>query len=503
MIVDRYYYHQLNKQDQAVYRAFYDGVMAHQDIIPIPVRDYFPKEAFERIFDAMTKDNPLIYYLNQSACSCASDMFGHFAICPQYFFPKEKVKEYNRKIEKEVRHDVMSHVKAYGLQCDKAKGIIHLGATSAYVGDNTDVIQMNEALKLIRVKLVNLINNLKEFSLKYKDVPTLGFTHFQAAQLTTVGKRATLWAQDLILDLEDLNYRIDNMKLRGVKGTTGTQASFLSLFEGDHQKVSELDKIVCKKMGYKYSYAVSGQTYTRKLDYQVLSILSGIAQSMHKMTNDIRLLQSLKELEEPFEKNQIGSSAMAYKRNPMRSERIASLSKYIITESLSPALVQATQWLERSLDDSANKRLAIPQAFMAADAILEIGINVTDGLVVYENMINKHINEELPFMATETILMEAVKRGGDRQELHEIIREYSMKAAYRVKQEGLNNNLIDLIIEDPAFKMSKEEILSIMDPKNFVGRAPEQVVEFVNETLEPAIKEYKELIGNIKVDLHV
>ena len=386
-----------------------------------------------------------------------------------------------RKIEKEVRHDVMSHVKAYGLQCDKA----------------------NEALKLIRVKLVNLINNLKEFSLKYKDVPTLGFTHFQAAQLTTVGKRATLWAQDLILDLEDLNYRIDNMKLRGVKGTTGTQASFLSLFEGDHEKVSELDKLVCTKMGYKYSYAVSGQTYTRKLDYQVVSILSSIAQSMHKMTNDIRLLQSLKELEEPFEKNQIGSSAMAYKRNPMRSERIASLSKYIITESLSPALVQATQWLERSLDDSANKRLAIPQAFMAADAILEIGINVTDGLVVYENMINKHINEELPFMATETILMEAVKRGGDRQELHEIIREYSMKASYRVKQEGLNNNLIDLIIEDSAFRMSKEEILSIIDPKNFVGRAPEQVVEFVNETLEPAIKEYKELIGNIKVDLHV
>lgn len=408
-----------------------------------------------------------------------------------------------RKIEKEVRHDVMSHVKAYGLQCDKAKGIIHLGATSAYVGDNTDVIQMNEALKLIRVKLVNLINNLKEFSLKYKDVPTLGFTHFQAAQLTTVGKRATLWAQDLILDLEDLNYRIDNMKLRGVKGTTGTQASFLSLFENDHEKVAELDKLVCKKMGYKSSYAVSGQTYTRKLDYQVISILSGIAQSMHKMTNDIRLLQSLKEIEEPFGKNQIGSSAMAYKRNPMRSERIASLSKYIITESLSPALVQATQWLERSLDDSANKRLAIPQAFMAADAILEIGINVTDGLVVYENMINKHINEELPFMATETILMEAVKRGGDRQELHEIIREYSMKAAYRVKQEGLNNNLIELIIEDPSFKMSKEEILSIMDPKNFVGRAPEQVVEFINETLDPAINEYKDIIGNLNVDLHV
>ena len=407
-----------------------------------------------------------------------------------------------RKIEKEVRHDVMSHVKAYGLQCDKAKGIIHLGATSAYVGDNTDVIQMAEALKLIRVKLVNLINNLKEFALKNKDIPTLGFTHFQAAQLTTVGKRACLWAQDLILDLEDLNYRIDNMKLRGVKGTTGTQASFLSLFEGDHEKVKELDKLVCKKMGYTSSYSVSGQTYTRKLDYQVISILSGIAQSMHKMTNDIRLLQSLKEIEEPFEKNQIGSSAMAYKRNPMRSERISSLSKYIISESLSPALVQATQWLERSLDDSANKRLSIPQAFMAADAILEIGINVTDGMVVYENMIKKHVNEELPFMATETILMEAVKRGGDRQELHEVIREMSMKAAYRVKHEGKDNNLIDLIINDDSFNMSKEEILSIMDPINFVGRAPEQVVEFVNETLEPAIKEYKELIG-LKVDLHV
>ncbi|HSQ87927.1 adenylosuccinate lyase [Romboutsia sp.] len=407
-----------------------------------------------------------------------------------------------RKIEKEVRHDVMSHVKAYGLQCDKAKGIIHLGATSAYVGDNTDVIQMNEALKLIRIKLVNLINNLKEFALKYKDMPTLGFTHFQAAQLTTVGKRATLWAQDLILDLEDINYRIDNMKLRGVKGTTGTQASFLSLFEGDHDKIKELDKLVCEKMGYKSSYAVSGQTYTRKLDYQVISILSGIAQSMHKMTNDIRLLQSLKEIEEPFEKNQIGSSAMAYKRNPMRSERIASLSKYIISESLSPALVQATQWLERSLDDSANKRLSIPQAFMAADAIIEIGMNVTDGLVVYESMINKHINEELPFMATETILMEAVKRGGDRQELHEIIREYSMKAAYRVKQEGKDNNLMELIMNDESFKMSKEEMLSIMDPKNFVGRAPEQVVEFINETLEPAIKDFKESIG-LKVDLHV
>ena len=311
-----------------------------------------------------------------------------------------------KRIEREVRHDVMSHVQAYGLQCPKAKGIIHLGATSAYVGDNTDVIQMNEALKLIRIKLVNLINNLKQFALKNKDIATLGFTHFQAAQLTTVGKRATLWAQDLIIDLEDLNYRLENMKLRGVKGTTGTQASFVALFEGDNAKIKQLDKIVCNKMGFESSYAVSGQTYTRKLDSQVLNVLAGIAQSMHKMTNDIRLLQHLKELEEPFEKKQIGSSAMAYKRNPMRSERISSLSKFIIAESISPAMVEATQWLERSLDDSANKRLSIPQAFMAADAILEIGINVTDGLVVYESMINKHINEELPFMATENILME-------------------------------------------------------------------------------------------------
>ena len=409
-----------------------------------------------------------------------------------------------KRIEREVRHDVMSHVQAYGLQCPKAKGIIHLGATSAYVGDNTDVIQMNEALKLIRIKLVNLINNLKQFALKNKDIATLGFTHFQAAQLTTVGKRATLWAQDLIIDLEDLNYRLENMKLRGVKGTTGTQASFVALFEGDNAKIKQLDKIVCNKMGFESSYAVSGQTYTRKLDSQVLNVLAGIAQSMHKMTNDIRLLQHLKELEEPFEKKQIGSSAMAYKRNPMRSERISSLSKFIIAESISPAMVEATQWLERSLDDSANKRLSIPQAFMAADAILEIGINVTDGLVVYESMINKHINEELPFMATENILMEAVKRGGDRQELHEEIRELSMKAAYGVKHEGLNNNLIDLILESDKFNMLKrEEISDILDPMKFVGRAPEQVVEFVEEYLDPAIEPFKEYLGNVDVDLKV
>lgn len=406
------------------------------------------------------------------------------------------------KREKEVRHDVMSHVYAYGLQCPKAKGIIHLGATSCYVGDNTDIIIMRDGLLLIKKKIVTVLNHLSNFAIKYKDMPTLGFTHFQPAQLTTVGKRATLWMQDLLLDIENIDFLLSTLKLRGVKGTTGTQASFMTLFDNDEEKVKALDKIVAKKMGFESSYGVTGQTYPRKLDSIVLNRLSEVAQSAYKFSNDLRLLQSMKEIEEPFEKNQIGSSAMAYKRNPMRSERIASLSKYIISESMSPALVQATQWLERSLDDSANKRLSIPQAFMAADAILEIGINVTDGLVVYENMINKHINDELPFMATETILMEAVKRGGDRQELHEIIREYSMKAAYRVKHEGLDNNLIELIINDDSFKMSKEEILSIMDPKNFVGRAPEQVVEFVNEVVEPSIEPFKEEIG-LRVDLHV
>ncbi|SHK43663.1 adenylosuccinate lyase [Tepidibacter formicigenes] len=407
-----------------------------------------------------------------------------------------------KKFEKETRHDVMSHVKAYGLLCPKAKGIIHLGATSAYVGDNTDIILMKDAMELVRIKLVNLINNLKNFAFKYKDIPTLGFTHFQAAQLTTVGKRACLWIQDLLIDLEDLTYRIENLKLRGVKGTTGTQASFLSLFEGNHEKVKELDKLVCSKMGFERSYPVTGQTYTRKLDHQVLSILSSIAQSIHKMTNDIRLLQSLKEIEEPFAKNQIGSSAMAYKRNPMRSERISSLCKYVIAETLNPALIHSTQWLERTLDDSANRRLSIAQSFLAIDAILEIGINVTDGLVVYENMIKRHINEELPFMATETILMEAVKRGGDRQELHEKIRVYSMESAKRVKQEGKENDLIERIIKDDDFKMSKEEIISIMDPSNFVGRAPVQVVEFIDEHINPVIEKFKNNLG-IKVDLNV
>lgn len=402
-----------------------------------------------------------------------------------------------KRIEREVRHDVMSHVQAYGLQCPKAKGIIHLGATSAYVGDNTDVIQMNEALKLIRIKLVNLINNLKQFALKNKDIATLGFTHFQAAQLTTVGKRATLWAQDLIIDLEDLNYRLENMKLRGVKGTTGTQASFVALFEGDNAKIKQLDKIVCNKMGFESSYAVSGQTYTRKLDSQVLNVLAGIAQSMHKMTNDIRLLQHLKELEEPFEKKQIGSSAMAYKRNPMRSERMGALARYVIVDALNPAITASTQWFERTLDDSANKRISVAEAFLALDGVLNLYINISENMVVYDKVIAAHVNNELPFMATENIMMESVKRGGDRQELHERIREHSMAAAQRVKGEGLDNDLIKRIIADNSFNLSKEEILAIIDPTKFVGRAPSQVVEFIDEYITPIIEDNKDA-----VDIH-
>ena len=400
-----------------------------------------------------------------------------------------------KRIEREVRHDVMSHVQAYGLQCPKAKGIIHLGATSAYVGDNTDVIQMNEALKLIRIKLVNLINNLKQFALKNKDIATLGFTHFQAAQLTTVGKRATLWAQDLIIDLEDLNYRLENMKLRGVKGTTGTQASFVALFEGDNAKIKQLDKIVCNKMGFESSYAVSGQTYTRKLDSQVLNVLAGIAQSMHKMTNDIRLLQHLKELEEPFEKKQIGSSAMAYKRNPMRSERIASLSRFVMVDALNPAITSATQWFERTLDDSANKRLSVPEGFLAVDGILDLCLNVVDGLVVYPKVIEKRLRSELPFMATENIMMDAVKAGGDRQELHERIRELSMEAGKTVKVEGKDNNLLELIAADPAFNLTLEELEKTMDPAKYTGRAAVQVDAFLDKVVRPMLKENEELLG--------
>ncbi|MGE5630893.1 MAG: adenylosuccinate lyase [Caulobacteraceae bacterium] len=404
--------------------------------------------------------------------------------------------------EKLTRHDVMSHVYAYGLQCPKAKPIIHLGATSAYVGDNTDVIQMSEGLKLLRVKLLNTINNLAKFADKYKSLPTLGFTHFQAAQLTTVGKRCCLWLQDFLMDLEELDFQLGRLKLRGVKGTTGTQASFMALFNGDHEKIKELDRRVSEKMGFSKSFAVTGQTYSRKLDSQVLNVLTQIAESAHKFSNDIRLLQSLKEIEEPFEKNQIGSSAMAYKRNPMRSERIAALSRFVIINSLNPAVTAATQWFERTLDDSANKRLAIPQAFLAVDSILNIVINVSSGLVVYEKMIKRHIDEELPFMATENILMEAVLRGGDRQELHERIRQYSMQAGRRVKEEGLDNNLISLIEGDPSFRLEKSEIESLMDARNFTGRAPEQVEEFLAEYVMPVLKDNADVL-NVSVDLKV
>ena len=405
--------------------------------------------------------------------------------------------------EKLVRHDVMSHVYAYGVQCPKAKGIIHLGATSCYVGDNTDIIVMTEGLKLVRKKLVNVISELSKFAMKYKDLPTLAFTHFQPAQPTTVGKRATLWIQELMLDMEDIEHVIASMKLLGSKGTTGTQASFLELFDGDLETIKKIEPMIAEKMGFETCYPVSGQTYSRKVDTRVLNVLAGIAASAHKFSNDIRLLQHLKEVEEPFEKNQIGSSAMAYKRNPMRSERIASLSRYVMIDALNPAITSATQWFERTLDDSANKRISVPEAFLAIDGILDLYMNVVDGLVVYEKVIEKRLMSELPFMATENILMEAVKRGGDRQELHEVIRELSMKAAYRVKYEGLNNNLIDLIIKDEAFNMlDKEEILSILDPMNFVGRAPQQVVEFVEEYLQPAIEPFKDCIG-LEVDLKV
>jgi len=406
-----------------------------------------------------------------------------------------------KEIEKETRHDVMAHVKAYGLMAEKAKGIIHLGATSAFVGDNTDIIVMKSALEIIENKLAILINNLKEFSLEYKDMPALGFTHFQAAQLVTVGKRATLWMQDLILDIDDVIYRKDNLRLRGAKGTTGTQASFMSLFENDEEKVKKVDELVCGKMGFGKSFSVTGQTYTRKVDFQVLSALSQIAQSLHKMTNDIRLLQSLKEIEEPFEKTQIGSSAMAYKRNPMRSERISSLAKYVINIAQNPAFVHATQWLERTLDDSANKRLSTPEAFLATDAMLDIAINITNGLVVYENIIKRRVNEELPFMATENILMEAVKKGGDRQELHEKIRLYSMEAGKNVKVHGLDNNLLELLSKDEEFKLTEKEIQDLLDPMLYIGRSSNQVVEFIENEVDPRLKKYDNLKSN--VELHV
>ncbi|MDY4078341.1 MAG: adenylosuccinate lyase [Clostridium sp.] len=399
-----------------------------------------------------------------------------------------------QKREKEVRHDVMSHVYAYGLQCPKAKGIIHLGATSCYVGDNTDVIIMKEALLLIKKKMVTVLHRLKNFAEKYKDMPTLGFTHFQPAQLTTVGKRATLWMQDLVMDIENIDFVIEHLKLRGVKGTTGTQASFMNLFEGDEEKVRALDKMVAEKMGFKKCFGVTGQTYPRKLDSIVLNTLSEVAQSAYKFSNDLRLLQNMKEIEEPFEAHQIGSSAMAYKRNPMRSERMGALARYVIVDSLNPAITASTQWFERTLDDSANKRISVAEAFLALDGVLNLYINIAENMVVYDKVIAAHVNRELPFMATENIMMESVKRGGDRQELHERIREHSMAAAQRVKGEGLDNDLIERIINDPTFNLSKEEILAIIDPKKFVGRAPSQVVEFIAEYVDPIIEANKDAI---------
>ncbi len=404
--------------------------------------------------------------------------------------------------EKEVRHDVMSHVYAYGQQCPHAKGIIHLGATSCYVGDNTDLIIMYEALELVQRKLVNTVQLLGRFAEEYKALPTLAFTHFQPAQPTTVGKRATLWAQEFLMDIDEVDYRLSNARLLGCKGTTGTQASFLELFEGDHAKCRALDRRIAEKMGYQGCFAVSGQTYPRKLDSAILSTLSGIAQSAAKFSNDIRLLQHLKEIEEPFEKHQIGSSAMAYKRNPMRSERIASLARYVVADSLNPAMTASTQWFERTLDDSANKRISVAEAFLAVDAILSLVINVVDGLVVNTAVIDRNLRRELPFMATENIMMDCVKRGGDRQELHERIRVHSMAAAHRVKQEDGVNDLLERIAGDSAFGVTLEELQAVLEPSRYVGRSPEQTTEFLEEQVAPLLDRYKELLG-IHVEINV
>ena len=405
-----------------------------------------------------------------------------------------------KKREAECRHDVMSHVYAYGVQCPKAKGIIHLGATSCYVGDNTDVIVMTEALKLVKKKLVNVLDQLSKFAMEYRELPTLAFTHFQPAQPTTVGKRASLWMMELMLDLEDIDFVIDNMKLLGSKGTTGTQASFLELFDGDYERIKQLDQMIADKMGFAACMPVSGQTYSRKVDTRVLNVLAGIAASAHKFSNDIRLLQHLKEVEEPFEKNQIGSSAMAYKRNPMRSERIASLSRYVMIDALNPAITSATQWFERTLDDSANKRLSVPEAFLAIDGILDLYLNIVDGLVVYPKVIEKRLMSELPFMATENIMMDAVKAGGDRQELHEKIRQLSMEAGKNVKEKGLDNNLLELIAADPAFNMTLEELQRTMDPTKYTGCAKMQVEEFVANVVQPVLDVNKDLLGvNVEI----
>lgn len=397
--------------------------------------------------------------------------------------------------EKEIRHDVMSHIYAYGVQCPKAKGIIHLGATSCYVGDNTDLIIMKQALYIIKNKLINVINSLSKFALRYKDLPTLGFTHLQPAQLTTVGKRATLWIQDLLLDIENLDFVIEHMRFRGVKGTTGTQASFMELFNGNEELVKKLDQMVSQKMGFSKEFKITGQTYTRKLDSIILNTLSEIAQSAYKFSNDLRLLQNMKEVEEPFEKNQVGSSAMPYKRNPMRSERISALSRYIIVDSLNPAITASTQWFERTLDDSANKRISVAEAFLALDGVLNLYLNISSGLVVYDKVITSHVMRELPFMATENIMMESVKKGGDRQKLHERIRMHSMAAAKIVKEEGKDNDLIERIINDETFNLAKEEILSLIDPVKFTGRASGQVVDFLNTEVNPLLNANADCLG--------
>ncbi|HHV51685.1 MAG TPA: adenylosuccinate lyase [Clostridiales bacterium] len=419
---------------------------------------------------------------------------------------KEHAEDINYEVaaarEKEVRHDVMAHVYAYGQQCPDAKGIIHLGATSCYVGDNTDLIIMYDALKLILGKLVNAVALLARFAEKYKDLPTLGFTHFQPAQPTTVGKRACLWIQEFLMDIEEVEYRLKNAKLLGSKGTTGTQASFLELFEGDHEKCRRLDQMIAEKMGFEKCFAVSGQTYPRKLDSMIMSTLSGIAQSAAKFSNDIRLLQHLKEIEEPFEKNQIGSSAMAYKRNPMRSERIAALARYVIADSLNPAITASTQWFERTLDDSANKRISIAEGFLAVDGILSLVINIADGLVVNTAVIERNLKRELPFMATENIMMDCVKKGGDRQELHERIRVHSMEAGRRIKQGDGENDLLDRIASDPVFGVTLEELESMLEPRRYVGRAPEQTAEFLSEQVYPVLERYKDKLG-IKVEITV
>ena len=405
--------------------------------------------------------------------------------------------------EKKLRHDVMAHVHTYGELCPKAMPIIHLGATSCYVGDNTDVILMREGLILVRNKLVQVLDALAKFAREYKALPTLGFTHFQAAQLVTVGKRASLWMNDLLLDLEEVEHRISTLKLLGSKGTTGTQASFLELFNGDHEKVKELERKIAKEMGFDGVVPVSGQTYSRKMDYSVLSVLSGIAQSASKFATDMRLLCHLKEVEEPFEKNQIGSSAMPYKRNPMRCERICSLARYVMVDAGNPAVTAATQWFERTLDDSANKRISVPEAFLAVDAILNIYRNVASGLVVHPKVIEKHVLEELPFMASENIMMDAVVRGGDRQELHERIRVLSQEAGRNVKDLGLSNNLIDLIAADPAFGMTKEELTAHLEPSRYIGRCPEQVEEFLTEAVQPVLEKYADVLGEKETELKV